>query len=78
MTTFLLFVIVWAAGSILQSFFRRIPKPRKRKTAAAKPPAATVEYKPLATCQEKTPENNAVLNALAESRNTIIDSISER
>lgn len=77
MTALFLFLIVWIAGSLAQSLFRRISKKRKRKTAAAKPPAAMIEYKPLATCQEKTPENNAVLNALTESRNTIVDSISE-
>jgi len=78
MTALFLFVIVWAAGSLLQSVFRRIPKPRKRKTAATvKPPAAIVEYKPAATRQEKTLENNAIITALLESKNTIIDSISE-
>ena len=79
MTALFLFVGVYITASIMQSIIRKISKPRKRKAATPKQtPAAMVELKPLATIQESTtPENNAILNTLTESRNTIIDSISE-
>lgn len=67
---------VYVIASIICGAINKIPRPA-RKTKAAQKPVIEMYTPATATRQEKPPENNAVLNALTESRNTIIDSISE-